>query len=342
MIERIVVLGGKGGVGKSSISAATAVILSDLIPDKKLLLISFDMAHNLSDLFKCEIGDKLTKLTNNLWAIEPDPDVYAREYTEAFAKKMRSLIKKMPIVGFIPKIKNFIDTTFTSDSIPLALKNAMFFQQILDAEQVNSQGLQFDIIVADFPPTGNMLALFDIPEDQVKVVLKYSLNFYNSIKHALKDVSHIFRKVFRPFDFQEQQKVSVGDEIVKMLNDLEQRGERISSLIHEVGSLRLVTIAEKASFEEIKRARDLTKRYIKLDAVHINMITPESNKCDFCKNTRSNQLGYVEEIKHEFNKIKIWQSNKLKKEPIGFEGLRKLAFEVYGDIKIENILNPKV
>ncbi len=340
MIERIVVLGGKGGVGKSSISAATAVALSDLLPDKKFLLISFDMAHNLSDLFACDIGDKLTPLTKNLWAIEPDPDVYAREYTDLFAKKMRSLLKKMPIVGLIPQIKTFIDTTFTADSIPLALKNAMFFQKILDAEDLNAQGVQFDVIVADFPPTANMVALFDIPEDQVKVVLKYSLNFYNSIKNALKGVSKMFQKMFHPFE-QEGKRVSIGDEIVKMLNDLEQRGERISNLIHDVGSLRLVTIAEKPSFEEIKRARDLTEKYISLDAVHINMITPKAKKCDFCNNMRSIQLNYVEDIINEFNKTKIWQSIRLKEEPIGLEGLRNLAREIYGDVGAKEVLYPK-
>ncbi|MHA1525913.1 MAG: ArsA-related P-loop ATPase, partial [Promethearchaeota archaeon] len=134
MIERIIILGGKGGVGKSSISAATAIALSDLLPDKKILLISFDIAHNLTDMFNTQIGEKLTQITNNLWGIEPDPDEYAEQYTKVFAKKMKDLLKKMPIVGMIPQIKTFVDTTFTADSIPLALKNAMFFQKILDAE----------------------------------------------------------------------------------------------------------------------------------------------------------------------------------------------------------------
>ena len=341
MIERILVLGGKGGVGKSSISAATAVMLSDLLPDKKILLLSFDMAHNLTDLFKIEIGDKLTHLTNNLWGIEPDPNVYAEEYTRNFTIKMRKLIKKMPLVGFIPQIKNFVDTAFTADSIPLALKNAMFFQKILDAEDKTSHGVQFDIIVADFPPTGNMIALFDIPEDQVKGFLKYSLNFYNSIKHSLKSFSQMFRKMLKPFEVNDPNRMSAGDEIVKMLSELEEKGERISNLIHDVGSLRLVTIAEKPSFEEIKRARDLTDKYIQLEGVHINMITPESKKCNFCHNIRSTQLKYLGEIKNEFKKTKIWESNRLKDEPIGLDGLRNLAHEIYGNASAMEILHPK-
>lgn len=340
-MERIIILGGKGGVGKSSISAATALLLSKLLPNKRILTISFDMAHNLSDLYGTQIGNKLTPITNNLWGIEPDPDEYAEEYTRNIVEKMKKLFKKMPIVGYIPQIEEFIDNTFTADSIPLALKNAMFFQKILDAEDL-TQEIQFDFIVADFPPTGNMVALFEIPEDQVKVVLKYSLNFYNSIKESLKNVSRVFRNIIKPFGNNKERK-ELSVEVFNMLQDLEKRGERITELIHEIGSLRLVTIAEKPSFEEIKRARDMTKKYVSLDGVHINMLTPEkySKTCEFCNNMREIQVKYAGLIEQEFENLTIWRSKKLIKEPIGLEGLEELAKEIYGDnITPGEILNP--
>ena len=338
-MEKIIILGGKGGVGKSAISAATALILADLLPNKKILLISFDIAHNLTDLFNSEIGDKLTPISDNLWVIEPDPHKYAEKYTKNLITKMKALMREMPLVGLIPQIEKFMDTTFTSDSIPLALKNAMFFQEILDAE--NPQSTQFDIIVADFPPTGNMIALFEIPEDQVKVVLKYSLNFYNSVKDAVRKFSKMFRNIIKPFKDREKRR-ELGKEIFKMLEDLEERGERITDLIHTLGSLRLVTIAEKPSFEEIKRARDLTERYISLDGVHINLITPQSNECEFCRNIRNTQLNYINDIESEFQNLRIWKSHRLQEEPIGMDGLRELAREVYGEINVEIILNPKL
>jgi anion-transporting ArsA/GET3 family ATPase len=128
-----------------------------------------------------------------------------------------------------------------------------------------------------------------------------------------------------------------------MIVELEKRGERISDLIHELGSLRLVTIAEKPSFEEIKRARDLTNRYIKLEGVHINMIIPEPKKCEFCEKIRALQLNYATEIKKEFKSLKIWQSEKLKEEPIGLDGLRALAYEVYGEkASVDEILSPEL
>ncbi|MHA2182941.1 MAG: ArsA family ATPase, partial [Promethearchaeota archaeon] len=270
---------------------------------------------------------------------EPDPHEYAEKYTKNLLLKMKALMKEMPLVGLIPQIEKFMDTTFTTDSIPLALKNAMFFQEILDAE--NQQSNQFDIIIADFPPTGNMVALFEIPEDQVKVVLKYSLNFYNSIKDAVRQFSKMFRKIIKPFDDHEKRR-ELGKEIFKMLTDLEERGERITDLIHTFGSLRLVTIAEKPSFEEIKRARDLTKRYINLDGVHINLITPQSDECEFCSNIRNIQLNYINNIENEFKNLRIWKSHRLREEPIGMDGLRKLAFEVYGEDNCEEILNPRL
>ena len=342
-MERIIVLGGKGGVGKSSISAATAVKLSQLLPNKKILIISFDMAHNLSDLFLKNIGNKLTQLNDNLWGIEPDPNIYAEEYTRNLLEKMKTLMKQMPLIGLIPQIENFIDTTFTADSIPLALKNAMFFQKILDAEDI-AQEIQFDIIIADFPPTGNMIALFEIPEDQVKVVLKYSLNFFNSIKKTLKNVSNMFNNILNPLSVNKNQK-ELGDEVIKMIREVEQRGEKVTQLIHEIGSLRLVTIAEKPSFEEIKRAKQLTKKYISLNGIHINMLTPQkyAKKCNFCDNHRSLQLKYTEEIKKEFQDLMIWESQKLVKEPIGLDNLTILANEIYGEkIKAEEILYPRL
>jgi len=341
MIESILVFGGKGGVGKSSISAATAVLLSDLLPMKKILILSFDVAHNLSDLFNYEIGNKLTQLTDNLWGIEPDPDEYAERYTKNLIEKMKLLMKEMPLIGKLPQVETYIDETFTSDSIPLALKNAMFFQKILDSEDINNEEIQFDIIVADFPPTGNMVALFEIPEDQAKAMLKYSINFYNSVKDAIRKFSKVIRQIIKPFDDYEKRR-ELGKEIFNMMVELEKRGERITELIHEVGSLRLVTIAEKPSFEEIKRAREMTQKYIHLDGVHINLIIPEKHakKCDFCKQVSLIQQKYIKDIKIEFKNLRIWESNRLSQEPIGIDGLRKLASEIYKNSKVNEILTP--
>ena len=343
MIEKLLVFGGKGGVGKSSISSATAVKVADLIPNKKILLISFDIAHNLSDLFGIEIGNNLTSIKENLWAIEPDPHIYAEKYTTEFAEKARQLMKMTPIVNLIPKLEEYIDNTFNADSIPIALKNAIFFQQILDAEDNDMNNPQFEIIICDFPPTANMVALFEIPEDSIKGVMKYSLNIFLQVRKTLKKFTKAAKFIFPFVKDDKEGRKNLAEELLNRLNEIEQRGERITELIKNYGSLRLVSIAEKPSYEEIKRAHELTERYITTDGIHINMLIPKdaADHCNFCKTKYQKQQIYVKQIEQEFKNLKTWKSNSLRIEPIGLDGLRTLADEIYSSkYDVNEILNP--
>ena len=74
---RIIIFTGKGGVGKSSVAAAHA--LSSVKSGKKTLLVSADTAHNLGDIFKLQIGSKITNILENLDALELDSDLIKRE-----------------------------------------------------------------------------------------------------------------------------------------------------------------------------------------------------------------------------------------------------------------------
>ena len=87
-MKKIIILSGKGGVGKTTISSATAVRLAELDPGAKVLICSFDIAHNLSDMFGIEIGDKITKLSSELelYGLEPDPEHYIHDYTDKIFK----------------------------------------------------------------------------------------------------------------------------------------------------------------------------------------------------------------------------------------------------------------
>lgn len=366
-MENLLVFGGKGGVGKSSISTATAVYLAEELHDKKVLLISFDIAHNLSDLFNIEIGNKITEITSNLYAIEPDPDKYAEKYAAKFASKLRELLKSTLVVGSIPKLEKFVNATFQAKTLPLALKNSIFFQSLLDAEHplevlpennYNPKKMsslledaaiipEVDIIVADFPPTGNMLALFEIPENHMQQLLKYSLEMVSSVQEWTNTMRTV-GKALNPFswgktDTKKEYQRNIAQEILNMLHRGEQRATRISALMKGIGSLRLVTIPEKPSFEEIKRAEELTRAYITLDAVNINRLLPESLKGShkFIDKLLETQNFYLKQIEESFIDFPIWKSRLLDDEPIGIAGLLKLAKEVYGDTPVEKILNPK-
>ncbi len=133
-------------------------------------------------------------------------------------------------------------------------------------------------------------------------------------------------------------------EIVQMLNSIERRGSRIADLIKNEGSLRLVSIAEKPSYEEIKRAHMETKEYVSLDAVHVNrIIQKQFLDCEMCKTQRKNQDKYIKLIKDTFPENKIWISHRLMNPPIGIDGLGDLANEIYGEnVTLDDIINPNV
>ncbi|TFG16971.1 MAG: hypothetical protein EU530_11245 [Promethearchaeota archaeon] len=355
---KLLIFGGKGGVGKSSISGATAVKLSELVEkNQNILLISFDIAHNLSDLFEQQIGNELTQVTPNLWVIEPDPELYAEKVTQRFGTLMRELISTTPIVKRMPKLEEYFEETFTTKSMTLSMKNALFFQRIIDADDIIDdmkeadsaianfdllQKMKFDYIIADFPPTGNMISLFEVPNNTVQVVLKSTLKMFAELKDFFKKIKTA-AKLLNPFskDITEEQ-INRSKEIVAIINDVEKRAERVTKLMKESGSLRLVTIPERPSFEELKRARELTKPYMTLDAVHINRIIPRKyHRCEMCRQIREIQDKYIEAIESDFSDVKIWKSHMLKKEPIGLRGLRKLGDEIFSSkITLDLLISP--
>jgi arsenite-transporting ATPase len=380
-MENLIVFGGKGGVGKSSISASTAVYLADQLKNKKILLISFDIAHNLSDLFDKNIGNDVTQITDNLFAIEPDPDKYAERYTGELAKKARILIKSSKIISMIPDLETIITESLQSKNIPLAMKNSLFFQSIIDTEnpmadigekQMRYKGINqddstpmearkripaFDILICDFPPTGNMIALFEVPQDNAQRSMKFSLRVISSVQNSFNSLKKITKwakpatwiakgiiKDERNDDFKldKEEKKNLAQDILDILHDMEMRSSRISSIIKGIGSLRLVSIAEKPSFEEVKRAKIMSEPYIFIDGLHINRLIPEDERgrSTYLDNLYVYQEKYQKLIQEEFSELKIWESHLLDHPPIGLEGLMELANNIYNNTPIEEILNP--
>ncbi|MHA1520991.1 MAG: ArsA family ATPase [Promethearchaeota archaeon] len=380
-MEGILIYGGKGGVGKSSISTSTAVYLAQLMKSKKILLVSFDIAHNLSDLFDRPIGNDITQISENLFAIEPDPDLYAKSYTGEIAQKTRELFKSSKLMSLLPQLEHIVEDSLRSENLPLAMKNALFFQSILDAEnpleaigerQLRFIGLDqdkstpyvdraalppFDFMVCDFPPTGNMIALFEVPADPSRSMMKLSLKMlsafqdsFNKLKSLTKwakPAAWMAKKVINneadptnPMDKESQQ--NLAQEILDLLYEMEKRSERIAALLKGIGTLRLVSIAEKPSFEETKRARELSAPFIAVDAVHINRLIPlsEQGKTLYLDKILATQEKYRSQLLERFSDIKTWESNLLEDEPIGLEGLTRLAKEIYKNDNITDILNP--
>ncbi|WP_135822224.1 arsenical pump-driving ATPase [Halostella litorea] len=140
---------GKGGVGKSTVSCATAAWLAD--NGYETLLVTTDPAPNLSDIFEQEIGHEVTGIRNveNLSAIEIDPDVAAEEYRRETLEPMRELLDDEQL-----------ETVEEQLNSPCVEEIAAFdnFVDFMDSPE-------YDVVVFDTAPTGHTIRLMELPSD---------------------------------------------------------------------------------------------------------------------------------------------------------------------------------
>ncbi len=336
MCPKLIFFGGKGGVGKSTTSAATAIYLAKLKPEKKIMLISFDIAHNLGDLFDMEIGDKITQVLPNLWAMEPDAERYTDDFVRVFVEKAKKLALDIPLVKKLTNLEDYIEESFSAASIPLAVKNSIFFEQILDTEN------DYDLFVVDMPPTGNMISIFEVPKTTMQVFLKSTLETMDKVLEfvaAMRKMNPI--NWFRPG--ANERRKNQAAELLGMLKELDRRNDRVMRLLKTMSSLRFVTIAERPSYEEIRRAADLVKKYVPLDGVVINKLNPDGIvDCKFCATETVHQKKYVKKIEEDehFKEKKIWRTWRIVDEVIGIEKLEAFAKSLYKDETFETIVRP--
>lgn len=330
----LVFFGGKGGVGKSTTSAATATHLARLNPSARVLLISFDMAHNLSDLFDTEIGDKITEILPNMHAIEPDAERYTEEFVSTFVEKAKSLAYSLPIVKKLTNLEEYIEDSFSAASIPLAVKNSIFFEEII------TKAGEFDVFVVDMPPTGNMISIFEVPRTSIQILLKNTLESMDKVISFLRKIRKI--NPLHWFKSPQKEQRNTARELLDMLRELDKRGDLVMKLLKERSSLRFVSIAERPSYEEIRRAKQIVGKYVRLDGVVINKINPPSCQCECCISESENQKKYIDMIEHEFQDQIIWKAEKMMNETIGIEKLVEFGKMLYTNEQYGEILHPSI
>lgn len=330
-MKKVFVFSGKGGVGKTTISSATAVKISEEL-QTKTLLVSFDIAHNLSDIFEREIGDKITSVSDFLDVIEPDPDHYIREYSEPIMKLVKKTIYDLAIPKMVPSLKILIDSMLHSENLPKQAKTASFFQLFFNA----AKSKEYDYVFADFPPTGGTLNIFEVPKFFVQELMTNFLSYRAPIVLAYEGV----RRALNPTKM-----LSLSSPLSKLMDYLKKvkrRGDVVNKIIDKYLSLRLVTIPEWAAIQETVRAVEDLAAYHAVNGVYINKIIGEDviKENDFLRLMRDNQLKRVEEIKTMLPNKHYWTLEQETTEPLDFENLYKLANKLYKNNSIEEIIEP--
>ena len=300
---KLIIFGGKGGVGKSVCAIATALALSK---NFKTLLISTDPAHSVSDCLEQQIGFKAVKVnsTTNMWALEVDAD----KGLSNFKTEHRDELKKL--FDTSTNLDNDDIDEMLDLSIP-GIDEMMSFKTIIDFIEEG----EYDKYVVDTAPTGHALRLISSPkllDDWIKVAARMRWKY---------------RYMVTSFSGSYQQ-----DEVDAFLFSLKKMVIRIQNLLQDKTKCEFIPVCipeAMAIMETDRLLADLSASGIIARQVIVNNVMV-SDDGDFCKRVKAGQLPYLQEIKETFSNLNIVQVPKFAEEIKGLEALDKLRKVLIG------------
>jgi len=262
-IPQILFVGGKGGVGKSTISSALAFALS--LKGAKVLLISTDPAHNLGDIFDMKFSSIPAQISPNLSVIEIDPQVAAQNYVKKVAKNAKNFVSAN---GYAQ-----VDDYFKRVSESSSAAEAALFEHL--SEILTSKLNEFDHIIIDTAPTGHTLRLFFMP----KILKDWSKNLLSMQERSSLNegiLGHLSRN-------SDEKSANLRTKLIELLEERYLRYCAFSNLIKSPKcGILLVLNANKLAINETSRAiENLATHDLKPFCMVLNKILPPNSNDEF-------------------------------------------------------------
>lgn len=304
---RIIVHTGKGGVGKTSISAATAVRCAEL--GLKTIVISTDTAHSLADSLEVELGPEPIQVKENLWAQEIDARYSMEKYWWRIQQYLMRAFAQQGIDEIIAEEITILPGLEEGAHL-------LWINQYVEQDE-------FDVLIVDAAPTAETLRLLSLPEAS-------RWWFDRMVKLLQGRMSRFLRPIARPLlgtDLPEQEEM----DSIQLLFDTLDKVRRILT-DPEMSTMRLVMTPEKMVIKETQRTYTYLNLYgYSTDAILCNrIIPPEVNDpyFDAWKKLQTENIGLIKEA---FGQIDTRKAPMFDKDIGGFESLRRLADALYGD-----------
>lgn len=303
---RILLYTGKGGVGKTSIAAATACKIAE--SGKRVLIMSTDQAHSLGDSFDRKLGNEPLEITEHLYAMEID----AVAESEHAWGNIKDYLKKLL-------------TSRSGESIE-AEELLVFpgFEELFSLFKMLEiyEAQNYDVLIVDCAPTGETISLLKFPEmfgDLLGKIMPMK-------RKALKVAGPLVEKTMKiPMP-----KDTLFDEVEILCRKIEQLQELMSD--KDVLSLRIVTTPEKIVVKEAKRNFAYLHMYdYNVDAIIVNKVYPKSSLEGYFNQWIENQQNSLQDIRQSFFDIPVFEMEFLKHELRTVERLKVAADMVYRD-----------
>jgi len=317
LARRIILYTGKGGVGKTTVAAATALRAAEL--GHRTVVLSTDPAHSLADAFGQSLGPEPVPVALNLWGQETDVYHNLRRYWGTVHDWLRALLAWQGVddmeadeVAAVPGMEE--------------LANLLWINR-------HHESQEYDVMVVDCAPTGETLRLLSFPDSA-----RWWIDKLLPIQRRL---SQVLRPVMRPLTG-----MPVPDkEVFKAVEELLQQLGRLHAIMsnRELSSVRLVVNPEKMVIRETQR----TFTYLNLygyvtDAVACNRVLPASAGDGYFSHWKEAQEGYLQLIHEAFSPLPILSVPLLRDEITGLKALREMARHLFGGDDPTRIYYPSV
>lgn len=285
-MNKIVLFGGKGGVGKTTCSASYA--LSCARAGKKTLIVSTDPAHSTADIFGKKIGDKIVKLDENLYGLEINSELESKKYMNRVKNDLKNVVS--------PVIVREINKQIDAASISPGTEEAALFDKMI--EIMVEKYDDYEKIIFDTAPTGHTVRILSLPE-LLGAWLNTLINKRVKALGLMQMANNAGKK-----DNEEIMK----DPVIKILNGRLERINKVKDIITNDKILNFIFVlnAEKLPIEETKKAIGLLEKFnINVEYLVVNKILPEDIEGSFWGNKKQLEAKYLQEIIDTFKNKKI-------------------------------------
>lgn len=307
---RVILMTGKGGVGKTSVAAATGLRCAEL--GYRTLVLSTDPAHSLADSFDLELAHEARQIRPNLWAAELDA---LMELEGNWGAVKRYITQVLQARG--------LDGVQAEELAVLPGMDEIF--GLVRMKRHYDEG-NYDVLIIDSAPTGTALRLLSIPE----VGGWYMRRFYKPLQGMSVALRPLVEPLFRPiagFSLPDKEVMDAPYEFYEQIEALEK-----VLTDNTQTSVRLVTNPEKMVIKESLRAHAYLSLYnVATDLVIANRIIPEEVTDPFFQRWKENQKQYREEIHENFSPLPVKEVPLYSEEMCGIEALERLKETLYKD-----------
>ena len=303
--------GGKGGVGKTSCAAASAVWAAENL-DKEVLILSTDPAHSLSDSFSQDLSGgnvkKVKKVKGRLHGLEINPQMEYAKYQEVMESQQGPEIPE----AFKPFMEGMGELNEMRNVMPPGTDESFAFAKVLEFIET----AEYDLIIFDTAPTGHTLRLLSLPE-----VLSSFYGKLVKMQMAMRDFWGKLKGMFTRKDYE--------TDTLDQLNKLQSTIENVSNELKDPTktSFVIVMIAEAMSIYETEDLISHLNLYeIPYSNIIVNMLFPEHLDCSFCTARRDFQQKHLKEIHYRNDgSYVITEVPLFSGEITGLDRLRELA-----------------